>query len=242
MKKIMIILWCILLGCILISGGCTAAPSSNPNYVPAPYVANFDYSLPPQGAVQQSPVTFTVGKVAFEYLGKKAWLSAPQFANLENAVAEDLPEILTAKGFSVRGPFDSYDLIPYADKTATDFFLLPVVAPFVLVPKVAESPIKVTVKIRLELREIVARELMWSKTLAFTEFDVPLASVLHSYTSDNGKIVDVDFAREVLENIMAKEMEKQYPVLMGTIYTLIDPEEMAIIKGQAQEVKSNKGY
>lgn len=237
MKKLMI-----LLGYILIAGGCATAPSSNPNYIPAQYVANFYYSPPSEAKNQQTPVIFTVGKVVFEYLGKKAWLSKPQFANMEKAIAEDLPEILTTKGFSVRGPFDSYDLIPYADKKAIDFFLRPVVQTLVLVPEVAESPIKVDVKMRLELREIITRELMWSRTLTFTEFEVPLTSVLQSYTSDKGTIVNVAFAPEAIENITAKEMEKQYPVLMATIYTLIDPEEMTIIKKQAQEVKTKEGY
>jgi hypothetical protein len=237
MKKIMIIL-----GYILISGGCATAPSSNPNYIPTQYVANFHYSPPSQTAVQQSPAVFTVGKVAFEYLGKKAWLSMPQFTNIEKAVAEDLSEILTTKGFSVHGPFDAYDLIPYADKKAIDFFLLPVVQPLVLLPAVAESPIKVDVKMRLELREIITRELMWTKNLTFTEFEVPLTSVLHNYTSDKGKIVDVAFAPEALENLLAKEMEKKYPILMETVFALIDPEEMTIVKKQAQEVKSKKGY
>jgi len=237
MKKIMIIL-----GCILISGGCTTAPKSNQNHMPAQYAANFYYSPSSQAAVQKSPATFTVGKVVFEYLGKKAWLHAPQFSDMEKAVAEDLPEILTTKGFSVRGPFDSYDLIPYADKKSIDFFLVPVVTPMVLLPEVAESPIKVTVKMRIELREIITRELMWSKIITFTELEVPITSVLHMYTLDKGKIVDVAFAPEALENLMAKEMEKQYPSLMETIYTLIDPEEMIIIKKQAQELKSEKGW
>lgn len=237
MKKILIIL-----SCIFMSAGCAPEPTSSQNYLPARYVANFDYTPPAQAAVQESPLAFTVGKVAFEYVGKKPWLHAPQFANLEKAVAEDLPEILTAKGFSVRGPFDSYDLIPYADKKAIDFFLHPVVTPFVAVPEVVETPLKVTVKMRLELREIMTRELMWSKSLDITEFEVSIYSVWNSYTTDKGKIVEAVFAPEALENLMAKEMEKQYPVLMETFYTLMDPEEMSILKKQAQEIKTQKGY
>lgn len=232
----------ILLSCIFMLAGCAPAPTSNQNYMPTRYVASFDYSPPAQEAVQKSPVALTVGKVVFEYVGKRPWLHAPQFANLEKAVAEDLPEILTAKGFSVRGPFDSYDLIPYADKKAIDFLLLPVVTPLVAMPEIPETPIKVTVKMRLELREIMTRELMWSKSLTFAEFEVSIYSVWHSYTSDKGKIVDAVFAPEALENLMAKEMEKQYPVLMETFYTLMDPEEMTIHKKQAQGIKSQKGY
>ncbi|MFO7559021.1 MAG: hypothetical protein R6X10_09350 [Desulfobacterales bacterium] len=232
----------IVLGFILVVLGCVTAPPSTSDWVPPQHVANFDYLPPSQAAVQQSPAVFTVGKAAFKYLGKKAWLSAPQFANLEKAIAEDLPEILTAKGFGVRGPFDSYDLIPYADKKAIDFYLLPVVTPLVMLPEYAKSPIKVTVKIDLELREIFTREMMWSKNLTLAEFEVPFTSVLNNYTTKDGKVVDMAFRLEALENLMAIEMEKRYPVVMDTIYKLIDPEEMTIIREQAQEVKSKKGY
>ena len=43
-------------------------------------------------------------------------------------------------------------------------------------------------------------------------------------------------------NDLAKGVEQQYPDLMATISNLIDPEEMQIIKKQAQEIKSKKGY
>jgi hypothetical protein len=224
--------------------GCITAPSSNSNYIPPQYVAIFDYSPPSQVAAQKSSVTYTVGKVTYENLAKKDLLKAPQFANLEKAIAKDLSGILTARGFSIRGPYDSYDLVPYADKKAIDFFLDPVVTTIVMLPEDPnqESPINVTVKMRFDMREINTRELMWSKNLTFSEFKVPLLSVVESYTRERGKIVSATFAPDQLENLIAKEMEKQYPVLMGTIYTLIDQEEMAIIKKQAQEVKKLKGY
>jgi hypothetical protein len=41
---------------------------------------------------------------------------------------------------------------------------------------------------------------------------------------------------------MAKGLEQQYPELMGTAYNLIDPEEMKILKNQAQALKKQKIY
>ncbi len=52
----------ILLGCVLISGGCATAPTSNQWHIPTQHVANFDYSPPSQATVQQSSVVFTMGK------------------------------------------------------------------------------------------------------------------------------------------------------------------------------------
>lgn len=246
MKKILMIL-----GVGLILWGCVSVPADTSAWLPAPYVATFDYTAPAPAAVQENPAVFTVGKVAFKHAGKTPWLSKPQFANLDKAIEEDLPEILVAKGFGVRGPFDSYDLIPYGEKKTIDFYLLPVVTAMVSTPdplyksdmETATGPMaKVIVKIDLEAREIVTRELMWSKSLKFTESEVPVLSLIYGYQSEHGKITQLLFRAEVLENHMAKEVEKQYPAVMETIYKLIDPEEMTIIRKQAQEVRKNKGY
>ncbi|MFH1552622.1 MAG: hypothetical protein ABID83_03170 [Candidatus Omnitrophota bacterium] len=43
-------------------------------------------------------------------------------------------------------------------------------------------------------------------------------------------------------NDLAKGLEKQYPDTMATIEKLIDPEEMAMIKKQCQELKGKRGY
>lgn len=216
--------------------------------MPAKHVANFDYTPPSQEAAAKHPVIFTVGKVAYKHAGKKAWLSTPQFANLGDAIEADLPEILAAKGFDLRGPFDSYDLITYADKKAIDFFVLPVVTALVGIPdplyrsEMGEATAKLTVKIDLQFLEIITRELMWSKSLDFTELEVPLLEIIQAYEAQYEKITELFFRAEAIENLMAKEVEKQYPVVMGTTYKLIDPEEMLIIKKQAQEVKSKEGY
>jgi len=240
MKQLMV------LACIAAGFGCVPMQAPATESAPARYVATFTYSPPSDAAVQPSTVVLTVGKIEHKYFGKRGRLNTPQFANFDSAIAEDLAEICTAKGFGLRGPFDSYDLIAHSDKKAMDFYLQPSVTSVVTAPEdratVFETPIKVTVKLNLELREVVTRELMWSKSLTFAELDVPVTSVVNTITSQHGKITEMGFANDALENIMARELEKQYPVLMGTIYGLIDPEEMLILKQDAQDLKAKKGY
>ena len=116
----------VFLGCVFIFYGCVTAQTSE--YVAAaPYVANFEYTPPPNESDQVVEVVFTVGKVEYKHAGKTAWLMTAQFVNLEKAISEDLPEILMSRGFAARGPFESHDLIPYSDKKGIDLYLSPVV-------------------------------------------------------------------------------------------------------------------
>ncbi|MBU1196628.1 MAG: hypothetical protein KKE62_10815 [Proteobacteria bacterium] len=52
------------------------------------------------------------------------WFNYPQFAGLGNSIKSDLNDIFVAKGFSVRGPFDSPGQIPYSDKKTIDMFIV----------------------------------------------------------------------------------------------------------------------
>jgi len=219
------------------------------------YVANFDYTPPSGTAPSPAGISFAVDKMNYKTNSRPLWFAAPQFANLNEAARTDLAEVLTAKGFGVRGPFESYDLIPYPDKKTIDFYLAPTMELSVLTPaevySIGEITAEVDGKFTLEAREIATRELMWIKTIPFKKFDVAhclssitwaagMGAFVHDETVKKA-IVSLDMG-DCLMNEIAKEVEKQYPAMMTTFYTLIDPEEMAIIKKQAQELKAQKGY
>ena len=246
MKKLFVLLLC------LGATGCATAP---PPPQAEPYVANFDYAPQTQEPTGSSGVTFAVGNTGYKTNDKKMlWFTYPQFGNLNSGLKQDLPEILIAKGFSVRGPFDSYDLIPYSDKKAIDLFLIPTVELLITfkdtkqeVENIFAAPpvdiltgnVEVNGKIILELREIVTRELMWSKNIPFAKFEFPYR-VRHSAFYDKpGQPFDL---KPLVMNEVAQKIEEQYPGLMATLAQLIDPEEMRIIKEQAQKLKNQKGY
>jgi hypothetical protein len=241
--------------------GCAATPireQAAQQEEPA-YVANFEYTPSSQVAPNSAGVTFGVGSVFYQSNSKTPWFTWPQFANLDKATKQDLSKLLAAKGFTVRGPFDSYDLIPYSDKKETDLYLVPTFEISVLGSKrevysINDVKFEVNGNITLQLREIVTRELMWSKTIPFKKFDSP-PGLINFYrvtwenynpkTFNDTKVKK--FIKEVElstkgKNEAAKGIEKQYPELMDTISRLIDPEEMRIIKKQCQELRSKKGY
>jgi len=229
----------------VISIGCAEMPIQNqPVREEAKYVANFNYTPDSKAAPGSAEVTFTIGHVNYKSNPKLLWFwfSFPQFENLDKAINDDLSELLIVKGFSVRGPFDSYDLIPYSDKKAIDLYLLPTMELFIMFKSEKTSEhctgnIEINGKINLELREIITRELMWTKSIPFTNFEFPYSIHIPHYVKEQS----YDLKPFIMDDV-AKGIEKQYPNLMATISKLIDPEEMGIIKKQCQELKSKKGY
>lgn len=208
----------------------------------AKYVANFNYTPDSQAAPGSAGVAFTIGHVNYKSDTKVLWFSFPQFENLDKAINDDLSELLIAKGFSVRGPFDSYDLIPFSDKKSIDLYLVPTMELFIMFKPEKTSEhctgnIEIKGKITLELREIITRELMWAKSIPFTNFEFPYSIHIPHYVQ--GQSYDL---KPFIMNDVAKGIEQQYPKFMDTVSRLIDPEEMRIIKKQAEELKSKKGY
>jgi hypothetical protein len=227
------------------------------------HVANFNYTPDTQAVPGSAGVTLAVGNLSFKTGTKLLWFASPQFKNFDKAVKGDLTKLFAAKGFSVRGPFDSYDLMPYPDKKATDLYMAATIELLVGGDQYAYSgqsiyslkdiKTEVTGKISLELREAVTRELMWAKSIDIKPFEFPCGfkriiwkDLANIKDVGNEKIkktiasleLDTDNIDDI--NDVAKGIEKQYPDLMATISKLIDPEEMRMIKKRCQELKTKK--
>ena len=153
-----------------------------------PYTADFIYNAPKQDAVTPVDVTFTVAGPSYKTSGGLMWFSSKPFANLQNAVQQDIQKILTAKGFAVRGPYESYDFIPFQDKKAIDLLLFPTVEFSVTLKdhkeqaanmwqgaadQIETGNAEVSGRIILEMKEITTQELMWIKTIPLKNFTFP---------------------------------------------------------------------
>ncbi len=249
MRKYLMVLMFFFL--FVISTGCATVGPTPEQQKAAQYVANFSYTPSAQETPDSAGVTFTVGDLTYNYHPKSdyiTWYTSAQLAKLTEAVKQDLSKLLAAKGFSVRGPFESYDLIPFQDKKAIDLWLIPTLelsvtgkntkhdyANFMLTSYLDTGDVEVTGVIILGLKEIVTRELLWSKSIPIKKFEFSFAA-RYPINSPSSAWYDA------VMNELAKGLEKQYPELLAAVLKNIDPEEMRIIKKQAQELRSKKGY
>lgn len=223
------------------------------------YTENSDHTTPLEETPDSANVTFTIANTFYKTTNGIHWFTSPRFADLLGSIQEDLFKVITAKGFNVRGPYESYDLMPFQDKKVIDLLLLPTVELSVMLKDQQEKAENIWVpaadqiqtgnavisgKFILEMKEIATRELMWVKTISFKSFEFPYVNKVtydeyaHSKKYRPGQLYSYD----LIFDGMAKGIEQQYPDMIGTIDSLIDPEEMVMIKKQAQEIKSKRGY
>jgi hypothetical protein len=219
-----------------------------------PFIAKFDYTPDIHVAPNFSEVTFTVSNGSYKTNSKDMlWFTYPQFADLENGIKIDLSDILIAKGFSVRGPFGSYDLIPYSDKKNIDMLVVPQIELNIKikdqkseVENILAAPpvdiltgnVEVSGKVTVELREIDSLVLMWAKSVPFERFEFSYRVRNCPFYNEKHRIV-FDLKPIIITDV-AKGVESQYPKIMTAIASLIDAEEMNIIKTQCQEVRKDK--
>ncbi len=217
------------------------------------YSANFIYNVPQHNRVSPVNVTFTVLKPTYTTSNNLMWFSSKQFADLHDAVRRDFQKMLEVKGFAVRGPFENYSLIPYPETMKIDFILMANIELIVSLKDetaqpesiwIGKSPImqtgnaEITGKVIIEAKEIATRELMWVKKIDVKKFQFPyvVRAPYNTPYPTPGKL----YSYEPIFTGMAKGFEEQYPEIMNTIYTSLNPKEMIIIKKEAQALKNSK--
>lgn len=83
--------------------------------------ASFDYSPPARSQAGQTDITIAIVKPV--YVGKNPEYFVPPFNEMAQSMGNDFEELLTAKGFTIRGPFGSRDEMVYNDKVNSNFVL-----------------------------------------------------------------------------------------------------------------------
>jgi hypothetical protein len=253
----LIVLTVTLLGGMFL--GCGMIPSEQEQAVPA-YIPTFSYTPPTQATPGSAGVTFLVLNVHVKYDETKAipgnlWFTRKQFESLAKGMEQGLLNLLAARGITVRGPFDSYDNIPFPDKKGSDLIFIPAIEFSLDLQNENATRVSAIVdgsygynltgkfvmsgKVNLVLRETITRELMWVKNIETTKIEVPY-NVSTRLTTPGGSSIKAVAAYNAILNNVAKAIEKQYPTIMETAWKYFDPEEMRMVKKQCQELKEKK--
>lgn len=228
----------ILLGCFT-----TKTPSTNNARIPV----KFDYS--PPSRTQAGATAMTIALIKPVYITENAEYYVQPFPEMSTSMANDFEEMLTAKGFKIRGPFRSRDEMVYNDKQSTDFALIVEIdlqpnynrkykydaGLGAIVPASYKMNGEITLGGNLVLTASSSQygEKIWKKNIALDKSTFTYSS---SMKWDGIPSVSEELKQDnVFYNALARELEKFYSKAMNLAWQQIEAEEMKTVSEQAKK-------
>jgi hypothetical protein len=213
-------------------------------------IPTFDYQPPGKSPVDSASVAFALVNPQFPDAWKSL-LSVYPFDKFSKNMATDFEEILSDRGFRLRGPFRTYDELTFPDKSETDLILTPKIeidlngigrttAGKDLLGTVSyrwKGTVNLGGRITINLNESLSNERMWTKSIELPSKSIPYESKKSSESIVWGNIPDLE-----LNNIIANALQEYYLLTMDKVWIYLDPKEMAMVKQQAQLLKDRKRY
>lgn len=246
---------------ILLLSACGSTKSiTSPTTVPTlvqRVPAKFDFS--PPSRAQTATTAITIAMVKPSYIGKNPEYFVNPFNEMAMLMASDFDELLTAKGFTIRGPFGSRDEMTYNDKVNTSFILeigielnpqfnrkyvtvtrapsfgqllLDKNAPTITIYKMFGQA---TLGGNLVIKAKSAQygELLWTKSLSLDafSFDCPGQMIWDDVPQMNEELNKDN----LVYNTLSRELEKLYTKALNLAWQQIDPAEMKTVAEQGKK-------
>jgi hypothetical protein len=173
----------------------------------------------------------------------------------------DFEEMLVAKGYSIRGPYDTYDEIVYADKNETDLLLESsidftyewssealkkyryhggnYIAPFTRLQ--INGDLHLGGKVNLVIKEAITQEKLWVKSIPLVDKAIPVLT--STYKGGTTKEALAMVLQDVgYKNAVYKALDDYYQKALKTAWNHLEPKELEALKKQVRDLRKKKGY
>jgi hypothetical protein len=226
---------------------CACATTGTPG--PAAFTPNFHYA-PPTSSAPDAGVTIALlnPQYALDQLWAQAWPDLP--VNM----ASDFEQLLAARGYKLKGPFRSYDLMVYSDKEQSDLALIPDLNITAGVSdisvervinlfgpnayKIAHGTLHVGGNVTLMVVESLTQTKLWVK-------DIPVPSQTLQFKGQlayDSPPSDASLREPQLKDQLGHALEGIYKNVMQAAWDYLDPHEMQALKAQAQEIRKKAAF
>ncbi|MBI3365991.1 MAG: hypothetical protein HY033_13940 [Ignavibacteriae bacterium] len=215
------------------------------------YVPSFHYTPTSNAVAASAEVTFAV--VNASYSENQPWTSMWPFTDFSKNMGLDFQQILSSRGFTVKGPFGAYDEMTFPDKKGSDLVLQPTLDVRL---DITDTKYKENVKIlgsntytlvgqaaiggrvTLSLMESLSKERMWFKSI-----DIPREMISWEGEKEySAPPSQADLSDPGIVKPLGPKLEAIYTKVMEAAWKYLDPEEMKLVKKQAEEIKKKKVY
>jgi hypothetical protein len=214
---------------------------------------NFDYTPPPGAAPGSAGVSLAV--VAPSWTTAADWTQSGPLADFTSALKGDFFELVTARGFTARGPFPNYQAMLFPDKQGTDLVLMPELDLKVNFDNLQKQKELLSGKIRfkgtavvggrvnLSLGESLSNERMWVKSIEIPGIDVKF-QMKKWLDADLGpaEVRAAIWRDPAFTSAVGPVLDSIYNRILQTSWSYLEPAEVRQIKEQSLAVRQRKSY
>ena len=222
---------------------------------------NFDWTPPSTTNTKSADLAMILLRP--NYVNKFEESKYPIFQKFSKNMGSDFEEMLTAKGYTIRGPYDTYDEIVFSDKSETDLMMM-VEIDFIsewsngISVKKASDPLTTYLgkpsfkywidgdlqmggKINLIIYESMTREKLWVKSLKLNDKSIKITTNKISASDDNTAINQLSNSAGYL-NPISTLLDEYYQQALNTAWNQLEGQELTAMKKQVKELRTKKEY
>lgn len=216
---------------------------------------SFDYTAKEAGKLGSAGIALAL--VRPYYAANFSDGSGELFRTFQQAMGSDIEELIIAKGFTLRGPYQAYDEMVFEDKKRTDMLIQIEIAPQftafeggwkmnVSILGTAYSTysylakVSLVGKINLSGVEPLTNEKIWSKSVLIPPVEnIELKSSNRYSTTVPWTEIRNDPG---IYNALGQALQAQYSSIMEKVAAHFNADEFATLRAQIKELKAKKGY
>lgn len=203
---------------------------------------------------EKAPTKFTMAIVNPFYANDELMLHEP-FQTFSKSLAADIEEAMTARGYSIRGPFKSRDEMVYNDKEVCDLAItIEIVPEFRRVQgkfseyifskcadgsrplKLNKAVVSISGKINLTAMEPLSGEKLWVKSVEIPLKQTDPVNSERALCSDQ-QILPYIFADSYIHNAVVKLLENGYEDIIDKVWNHMHPSEFERLKSTIRDLK-----
>ncbi len=217
-------------------------------------VPDFDFS--PPSPVASGSAGIKIALIEPSYSGNFSYQSKPLFTQFRRNMGKDFEEILSGRGYILKGPYEAYDLMTYSDKTECELGLdveielniMQTSGGWTNIPPGAygiggnyskfKGTLNLSGKITISIIETFTRQKLLVKSVPVPQEDIAVVGESkHPYGSTGVPIDDPG-----VHNPLANSLSKFYKTTMQRGWDMLAKEDLEHVQKQVPEIREKAGF
>lgn len=213
------------------------------------------YDFSPPSSVEPGSSKLNIALFDPIYPGNFSYSNKSPFKQFRSSMGKDFEEILTSRGYVVKGPYESYDLMTYSDKTECELALFADIEMNIdktsggwkyVQPGIYgtgnfsrfDGTLTISGKITLYISETFTKQKLIVKSLPIPQTDI----IVHGEKKPGLQQGDVTLDDPGVHNPIATALQEFYQSTMKRTWDLLPKEDLLRVKNQVPQIRKEAGF